>query len=36
MVQQQLDRSDKDGEDESDVKWFVAGNDVDESDDSDD
>ena len=36
MVQQQLDSSDEEGEDESDVEWFVDGEDVDESDDSDD
>ena len=32
MVQQQLGSSDEEGEDESDVEWFVPGEDVDESD----
>ena len=35
MVQQQLGSSDEEGEDESDVEWFVPGEDVDESDGSD-
>ena len=36
VQQQQLDSSDEEGEDELDVEWFVAREDVDESDDSDD